>query len=82
MWLAILFFGLEFALGINLSVRRFVFTIVRSYRGGTVGSIVVRASDGLTYFYIEGSTAANRPTCASASIYWMIRDETSATGQA
>lgn len=45
---------------------------------GTVASVLVRQSDGLTYFYVNG-TASGQPGCAT-STYWMISGETSDAG--
>ena len=47
---------------------------------GTVKEIIVRAEDGLHYFYMNG-TATDKPACATNS-YWMIKDENSAAGKA
>ena len=41
---------------------------------GTVDYIIVRASDGLTYFTLKGGELKSRPSCARIG-YWMIRDE-------
>lgn len=46
---------------------------------GFVTSVLVRASDGLVYFFVSG-TPSNRPSCATGA-YWMIRDETSVAGK-
>jgi len=46
---------------------------------GTVASVLVRQSDGLTYVYING-TATGKPACAT-NIYWMISAETSDAGK-
>ena len=46
---------------------------------GTVTSLLVRQSDGLTYFTVSG-TATGKPTCATNS-YWIIQDETSEAGK-
>lgn len=46
---------------------------------GTVASVLVRQSDGLTYVYING-TAAGKPACAVNS-YWMISAENSDAGK-
>ncbi|MEN3157329.1 hypothetical protein ABC502_02980 [Alkalimonas sp. NCh-2] len=47
---------------------------------GTVNHLLVRASDGLVYFYLEGSAKTNSPACARND-YWMIRDENSEVGK-
>ncbi|TQP57169.1 hypothetical protein FLL98_00860 [Vibrio cholerae] len=47
---------------------------------GKVAWLIVRASDGLIYFGIEGSPASGKPQCATLS-YWMIRDENSNVGK-
>lgn len=46
---------------------------------GTVDWLIVRASDGLVYFGLEGAQATDKPDCASRS-YWMIKDENSTIG--
>ena len=46
---------------------------------GTVAYVVVRASDGLIYFALNG-TKAGSPSCATIP-YWMIRDENSNSGK-
>lgn len=46
---------------------------------GAVRSIVVRASDGLVYFYLDGAITG-RPGC-SEQPYWMIKDENSPAGK-
>lgn len=38
--------------------------------------IIVRASDGLTYFTIKGGEIVDNPPCATQG-YWMIKDENS-----
>jgi len=47
---------------------------------GKITSVVVRQSDGLTYFYTDG-TPTGRPACAAATTYWMIKDEDSEAGR-
>ncbi|AQT61094.1 hypothetical protein [Cellvibrio sp. PSBB023] len=46
---------------------------------GKVSQIVVRGSDNLHYFFLEGSSS-NKPVCAKHT-YWMIRDENSIAGK-
>lgn len=46
---------------------------------GQVTQVVVRASDGLVYFYMSG-TPSGRAPCAT-NTYWMIKDENSAAGK-
>ncbi|MEL6301658.1 MAG: hypothetical protein AAFV47_01470 [Pseudomonadota bacterium] len=46
---------------------------------GTVKHIIVRASDGLHYVYIDGPDS-NKPACATMS-YWMIQNPTSEVGK-
>lgn len=48
-------------------------------QSGKVTKVFVRASDGLIYFFVEG-TGAGKPACASAG-YWIIKDENSAAGK-
>ncbi len=47
---------------------------------GTVSSVIVRASDGLTYFTLNGAAKSGNPACATKS-YWMIKDENSEVGK-
>lgn len=47
---------------------------------GKVTNLLVRASDGLVYFTIDGPAKVNSPTCARVN-YWMIRDENSEVGK-
>ncbi|HEY0924143.1 hypothetical protein [Rheinheimera pacifica] len=47
---------------------------------GKVGYLLVRASDGLVYFTIEGAAKIDSPACAK-NTYWMIRDENSEVGK-
>jgi hypothetical protein len=47
---------------------------------GVVSTIVARASDGLTYVYVN-ATATGRPSCAAGTAYWIIRDENSEAGK-
>lgn len=49
-------------------------------QSGTVDYIIVRASDGLVYFTIEGGEIADNPPCAKRG-YWMIKDENSNSGK-
>ena len=46
---------------------------------GKVVQIITRASDGLHYFYLDGS-GSNKPACARYG-YWMIKSEASQTGK-
>jgi hypothetical protein len=46
---------------------------------GKVSQIIVRGSDGLHYFWLEGGSSG-KPQC-SKNTYWMIRDENSAAGK-
>jgi hypothetical protein len=48
---------------------------------GKVTAVYVRATDGLTYFYLDGPAAVGKPTCAAGKTYWMIKDETSPVGK-
>lgn len=47
---------------------------------GLVTEIIVRESDGLHYFHLEG-VHNNKPPCAKNHDYWMIRNEKSPAGQ-
>lgn len=57
----------------------FSFSSLAGQQVGTVDWLIVRASDGLVYFGIEGAKATGKPTCATNS-YWMIKDENSTSG--
>lgn len=46
---------------------------------GTVSKLIQRASDGLTYVVING-TSSGRPSCATGS-YWIIAHEDSESGK-
>ncbi len=46
---------------------------------GTVSYVLVRASDGLIYFEVNGSKNSS-PSCATKN-YWIIKDENSETGK-
>ncbi len=46
---------------------------------GKISQIIVRSSDNLHYFILEGASI-NKPSCAKMN-YWMIRDENSAAGK-
>jgi hypothetical protein len=47
---------------------------------GTVSEVIARASDGLTYVYMNG-TSSGRPACAANTSYWMIMSESSDVGK-
>ena len=47
---------------------------------GTVQYVMVRASDGLTYFTLSDSSPSGKPACAAIN-YWMIKDENSVAGK-
>jgi len=47
---------------------------------GKITSVLVRQSDGLTYFHVD-ATPTGRPACAAATTYWMIKDENSEAGK-
>ncbi len=49
-------------------------------QSGTVNYVIVRASDGLVYFTINGAPKSGSPACATIP-YWMIRDENSNAGK-
>lgn len=48
-------------------------------QSGKVTKVFIRASDGLVYFFVEG-TGTGKPACASAG-YWIIKDENSSAGK-
>ncbi|QNM98929.1 hypothetical protein H9L41_10415 [Chitinimonas koreensis] len=48
-------------------------------QAGQITKLIVRASDGLIYFFLDG-TPTGRPTCADAP-YWMIKNENSNVGK-
>lgn len=47
---------------------------------GVITHLLVWASDGVVYFYLSG-TPKDRPSCAQAWHYWMIKDENSTAGK-
>jgi hypothetical protein len=47
---------------------------------GTVTDVIVRASDGLIYFSLNGTTTGS-PNCAVGGGYWVIKDENSNSGK-
>ncbi len=51
-----------------------------SKQTGKVKNLIVRASDGLTYLYLDSATPSDKPDCA-ANPYWMIKDENSEVGK-
>lgn len=75
-----------FGLRLSLRVRAAVIALFTSATPagasdvtGAVKSILVRSSDGLHYFFIEGSRSA-RPACATGN-YLIIKDEHSDAGK-
>lgn len=58
----------------------FSFNLFAGTQMGKVGSLIVRASDGLIYFTIIGDGKLNGPSCAKND-YWMIKDENSEAGK-
>ena len=46
---------------------------------GPVSKVIVRQSDGITYFYVNGP-ATGKPACANHA-YWIIQDENSSAGR-
>lgn len=57
----------------------FVVPAVAGQQTGTVAMLLVRQSDGMVYFYLDG-TATGKPACAT-NAYWMIKDENSNAGK-
>jgi hypothetical protein len=47
---------------------------------GTISYLYQRASDNLIYVHV-GGTVSGRPSCATSSTYFMVRDENSNTGK-
>jgi hypothetical protein len=70
----------------TLKILYFLFGVILSFpvfsgeQYGKVKEIIVRGSDGLHFFWLEGSSSA-KPVCAK-NTYWMIRDENSSAGKA
>lgn len=62
-----------------ITISFFSYSSFAGTQTGTITSLIVRASDGLVYFTINGE-AQHKPACAGHS-YWMIRDENSNTGK-
>ena len=54
-------------------------TAIASQQSGQATSLIVRASDGVIYFFLSGNSAG-RPSCASKA-YWIIKDEKSNAGR-
>lgn len=48
---------------------------------GIVSDVIVRASDGLIWFWVSGTAKTGSPACAQGAAWWMIRDETSVAGK-
>lgn len=48
-------------------------------QSGRVVQLIVRASDGLIYAYLDGA-ASGKPACATNS-YWMIKSESTLVGR-
>lgn len=53
---------------------------IAGYQIGSVDYVIVRASDGLTYFNLKTGTPVDKPECATHG-YWMIKDENSEVGK-
>ena len=70
----------KFALWFLLLLIVCSFSVLAGSQIGTVSSVIVRASDGLTYFTLNGAAKSDNPTCATNS-YWMIKDENSEVGK-
>ena len=51
-----------------------------SHQSGKVTRIIIRDSDGLIYFYMDGAREGGKPACATHP-YWMIRNENSETAK-
>lgn len=58
----------------------FAVSVSAGEQSGKVQELIVRGSDGLHYFWLQG-TSSGKPVCAKNS-YWMIRDENSSAGKA
>ena len=56
----------------------FSYTAAAGNVTGTIASVLVRASDGLTYVLMNGA-ASGQPACAT-NPYWIIMNETSDAG--
>ncbi len=65
-----------------LIVTNLFFTgyVIAGEQSGKVQEIIVRGSDGLHYFWLQGAPSG-KPVCAK-NTYWMIRDENSTAGKA
>ena len=61
-----------------ITLSLFSYVVAAGTITGTVSSVLVRASDGLTYVYINGA-ASGQPACAT-NPYWIIMNETSDAG--
>ena len=47
---------------------------------GTVAVVYIRATDGLVYFNVSGTTVG-RATCATNTTYWMVMNKNSTVGK-
>lgn len=65
---------------IGILLLALAFNVSAGSQSGTVGYVIVRASDGLVYFTLKGGTLNDRPDCATIA-YWMIKDENSNAGK-
>jgi len=54
---------------------------IASSQTGTVRYLIVRASDGLVYFELNGPARSGKPDCTAAYNYFMIKDENSGSGK-
>lgn len=68
-----------YLLGISLAI--FAMGAYAGDQGGYVSQLIVRASDGLVFVYLNGGPISNRAVCSANTTYWIIKDETSNAGK-
>lgn len=69
----------KFTLALSLLAACYGSPAFAGIQTGQVTQILVRASDGLVYFFLS-NTISGRPACATGG-YWMLKDENSAAGK-
>ncbi len=69
----------KLAVVLGLCASIFSSSVLAGTQTGQVTQIIVRAKDGLTYFFLTNSSNG-RPACATER-YWIIKDENSASAQ-
>ncbi len=65
---------------VSLVLVGLVNIVSASTQEGKITHLFVRASDGLTYFFLDSAIPNDKPACATHN-YWMIKDENSEVGK-